>query len=347
MPKLLNMIYHTHIKRIIISLMFSLFSLQAYSLEYTLACGSLQETGVSVKPALLLSGGADTKSPDEKAATQWLLKQADKGDYLVIRAGGLGKQAKWICNNFSPLISSASEVSIDSQADANHPAIVRLIESAEVIWIAGGDQTLYSNYWKGTALAKALNKHLVKKAVGGTSAGMAILGDYYYAPRNKAVVGSELLNNPYHVKSQDLFHGDLLKHPFLSNVINETHVDRKIKGETRHSRAFGLLARISASGAANKAIALYEGSFLAVDELGRGKVFGHRALFLRALSVPENMQEKDSLKWNNQGEAVQVFNIAGSSQGNGDIDLINWTFNSTQPTHWFTNDGYTGLKTPL
>lgn len=317
------------------------------AMEYSLVCGELSQEPVSAKPALLLSGGADGKSADEKPATQWLLSQAPKGDYLVIRSGGVGKQAKWICNNFAEYVNSASEISIDSAQDANLPAVIELIKRSEIIWIAGGDQTRYSRFFKSSLLADVLNVHMKNKPIGGTSAGMAILGGYYYAPKNEAVIGSQLLNNPFHVNSQDLFHGDLLNHPFLKNVFNETHVDRKISGETRHSRVFGMLARMSQTDQQAKAIALYEGSFVAINELGKGKVFGKQALFLQALSQPERLLEQQALVWNHQGKAVRVFSIPGTPEGNGEIDFKKWEFNSIKPSYWYTQEGYLGLNTPL
>jgi len=310
--------------------------------EFKNECGDINQAATYVSNSLLLSGGADSKSKDEKAATRWLINQADKGDYLVIRTGGVGGQAKWICKNFLDDINSASEISIDSVEDANHPAVIKLINSVEIIWIAGGDQNKYENYWKGSTLVKALNEHIKTKAISGSSAGMAILGGSYYAPEGKAVIGSQILNNPYHEYTQDIFHGDLLQHPFMQYTINETHLNRKIEGETRHSRMLGLLARtqVQYPNQTVRAIGLNEGSFLAINKKGIGKVFGDQVILLSTNKIPEKIEKQKPLIWDHQGQAVMSYIIKGSNDGNGEVDILKWSVSGGTSGYWSTKDGY-------
>lgn len=317
-------------------------SVQASAFEFKNACGEINQKSTYVSKALMLSGGADSKSKDEKAATRWLINQADAGDYLVIRSGGVGGQAKWICQNFEGDISSASEISIDSIEDANHPAVIKLIKSVEIIWLAGGDQNKYENYWKHTKLAKALNQHMQTKAISGSSAGMAILGGSYYAPEAKAVIGSQILNNPYHEYTQDVFHWDLLQHPLMQYTINETHLNRKIKGETRHSRMLGLLARTAVNypDQTVRAIGLNEGSFLAINKKGIGKVFGDQVVLLSSDKAPEQIEKDKPLIWNHQGKAVKTYTINGSSEGAGEINMQDWSAKGGNSSYWFTTGGY-------
>lgn len=311
--------------------------------EFKSACGDISQATTYVSNALLLSGGADSKSQDERAATRWLLNQADGGDYLVIRAGGLGGQAKWVCQNFSDDINSASEISIDSADDANHPAVIKLINSVEIIWIAGGDQNKYENFWKGSALVNAINQHMKTKVISGSSAGMAILGGSYYAPEGKAVVGSQVLDNPYHDYTQDIFHWDLLQHPLMQFTINETHLNRKIKGETRHSRMLGLLARTQAQypNQVVRAIGLNEGSFLAINKKGIAKVFGDQLILLSSNQLPEQIIPGEPLIWR---KGVEAYRIHGSSNGAGYLDMKSGVFEGGHQEHWFTTSGYDGFS---
>ena len=52
-----------------------------------------------------------------------------------------------------------------------------------------------------------------KVPVAGTSAGMAILGEFYYAPsRKNEVLSSEILNDPFHPNTKEIFEGNLNFH---------------------------------------------------------------------------------------------------------------------------------------
>jgi cyanophycinase len=314
----------------------------AQALEYKQVCGNLSDAPVETQPAVLLSGGADSSSSDEKLATEWLLKQANGGDYLVLRSNGLGGQAKWICRNYSDRISSASEVSIDSLDDAEHPAILQLIKKVEVIWIAGGDQKRYEKFWKGTALAKALNQHIQTKPIGGTSAGMAILGGAYYAPRDKAVIGTQLLDSAFHNRGQDVFIDDLIHHPFLKDTLNETHLDRLIKGEDRSSRAFGFLAQLTKSVQNPIVIALNEGSFLGIDQHGNGQVWGNGGYILQTTSQPETLKKGQPLVWHQQRKAVTAYEL-NKSQAHAKLDFKARRFEGLKQTYWFTTGGAEGF----
>ena len=51
------------------------------------------------------------------------------------------------------------------------------MRNADGIFIAGGDQSNYVRFWKGTPVAEALDPHVrAGKPIGGTSAGLAMLG---------------------------------------------------------------------------------------------------------------------------------------------------------------------------
>ncbi|WP_083340258.1 Type 1 glutamine amidotransferase-like domain-containing protein [Nitrosomonas communis] len=59
---------------------------------------------------------------------------------------------------------------------ANDEFVVNTINQAEAIWIAGGDQSNYTNYWKGTPVQEALNDRILQGIpIGGTSAGLNVL----------------------------------------------------------------------------------------------------------------------------------------------------------------------------
>ncbi|GAA4823089.1 GEVED domain-containing protein [Algivirga pacifica] len=330
---------------------------------YSIAGGTPNSHGsINTSFATLLAGGAEAGAASEVPATQWFLNHADGGDYLVIRTGGTGSQASWIWSNFSSSISSAAELSIDNTAGANDPTVAQYIRDAEAVFIAGGDQTAYMNNWKGTEVEAALNYLIqVKKVpIGGTSAGMAILGGAYYAPASSGILSSEILDDPYHPNTTNsIFYNDFLEVPYLENVITDTHLDR-VHGsgnENRYGRIFGLLARTTAdTNTENRyAIGCDEGTFVGIDANGIARVFGDggtsqyptNAYFVQAnCSTPETISNGSPLVWNNGGAAAKVYVIQGSVNGNGNsFDLNDWTSVSGGGwMDWFTSNGYSGFN---
>ena len=194
-----------------------------------------------------------------------------------------------------------------------------------------------------------------KVPVGGTSAGMAILGDYYYAPGLEGVLSSEILNDPFHHNTHDIYRSDFLQVPFLKNVITDTHLDRCNDNhpETRYGRLFGFMARIMVS--ENQpvyGIGLEEGAFVAIDSKGIATVFGNDsergqdAYFLHTNgAAPEQIEPELPLIWDNNGQAVKVYRIQGTPSGSGLFDLNNWlTADGGTWEYWFTTGGYSGFR---
>jgi cyanophycinase-like exopeptidase len=331
--------------------------------EYHRECGSDRNTTAKPTPGILLIGGAEEGRSGEDAATQWFLKRADGGDYLVLRFGGIGEQAAWICDHYRELIASAAELSINSRAAANNPEVIQHIRNADALFIAGGNQDEYEDYWEGSAVEVAVN-HLInqkKVPVAGTSAGMAILGDYYYAPAHEGVLSSEILNDPFHHNTKDIYRSDFIQVPFLKHVITDTHLDRLDEDhpETRYGRLFGFMARIVHD--TNNQLPVYgigleEGAFVAIDGNGIAKVFGNGttkgqdAYFLQTLgAVPEQIQPGLPLIWHHNTQAVKVYQISGTSKGSGQFDLNTWSNASGGKwEYWFTTGGASGfLRVPL
>ena len=66
------------------------------------------------------------------------------------------------------------------------------------LFIAGGDQSDYVNLWKDTPVEDAIHALLGKGVpIGGTSAGLAILGQYGFAALNGSITSEQALANPF------------------------------------------------------------------------------------------------------------------------------------------------------
>ena len=327
--------------------------------EYSLEGGTVNSTNPSPTNATMLIGGAEVSASWGDAATTWFLQHADGGDYLVIRYGSIGGQASWVWSNFGSLVSSAAEIAINSITAANDPVVEQYILDAEAIFFAGGDQDSYENTWKNTKVEDAINYLINTKGVpvSGTSAGMAILGESYYAPSDAGLLSSEILDNPYHINTNDIFHDDFINIPHLNNVITETHADRVhgTDNENRYGRAFGLLARLVADNGSqipSYAIVCEEAAHVCIDGNGIAKVFGNGttdgadAYFLQTNGViPETIQSGSALVWNNNGEAVKAYHIKGETTGSGSFNLNDWlTASGGDWEDWYTTGGLSGFN---
>ena len=330
-----------------------------YDFDYYLACGTRDYTCITSRAGILLVGGSEGNKSGEDDATKWFLERAKFGKYLVLRIGGIGRQADWICRNYRDFIHSAAELSIDSREAANNPKVIEYIREADALYIAGGDQNKYQEYWEGTDTEDAINYLVNEKKVpiAGTSAGMAILGEYYYAPDHQGILSSEILNDPFHYNTQTIHRSDFIQIPYLKRVITDSHLDRinSRNPETRYGRLLGLLARIiyeDNNQQVTYAIGLEEGAFVAIDERGIGKVFGNGidrgqdAYFLQTNGVsPEQIEPGWPLIWNNDGQAVKVYRIYGTPEGSGCFDLNDWsTASGGEWEYWYTLGGKSGLR---
>jgi cyanophycinase-like exopeptidase len=88
------------------------------------------------------------------------------------------------------------------------------------------------HFFKNNAFEDAINQHVaIKKAsVGGTSAGMAVLGAKYYSAQNGSVTSAQAMSNPY-LSTLTLGNDDFLNVPFMQNVITDTHFDNPDRKE--------------------------------------------------------------------------------------------------------------------
>ena len=100
----------------------------------------------------------------------------------------------------------------------------------------------------------------------------------------------------------------------------------------------GLLARTAMNypNQTVRAIGLNEGSFLAINKKGMGKVFGDQVILLSSDKTPEQIIKGKPLIWHHHGKAVKTYTISGSHGGSGKINIKDWTATGGQSGYWFT-----------
>ena len=278
--------------------------------------GDTTDVSPSVTGGLVLMGGGS----DVSSAFRWMIGKSGGGNAVIIRATGTDAYNSYV--NGLGSLKSVETLLINSRDLANNDQVVRVIRNAELLFIAGGDQSDYMNYWRGTKMADAINYLLTtKKApVGGTSAGCAILGKIYYSGENGSVSSDEALSNPYR-STINLYKNDFLTPPFMNDVITDQHFLTR----SRQGRLTVFLARsLQDWNIAAKGIASDEATAVCIDQNGQASVFGSsNAYFLMsdASKKPEKCQQGFPLDYINSNKSVMVYQIRGTSAGNGSFSV--------------------------
>src|SRR5436190_11235078 len=114
--------------------------------------GNAADVMTATTGGTVLMGG----STDVDAAFQWMCDRAGNGDFLVIRATGTDAYNPYI-QQLCPAENSVATLIIPNASAAADPFVVAAIQNAEALWIAGGDQSNYINFWKGTPTQTAIN----------------------------------------------------------------------------------------------------------------------------------------------------------------------------------------------
>jgi cyanophycinase len=279
---------------------------------------------------VLMGGGSDV---DE--AIQWMIGRSGGGDFVVIRATGSTGYNEYIKG--LGMVNSVETLLIDSKEKANLKEAGEKIRNAEALFIAGGDQNNYVQFWTDTEVSKAI-QYLIdtkKVPIGGTSAGCAILSGYIFDAKNGSVISEEALTNPYNplVSLSKSF----IKIPALQNTIADQHYSQR----TRQGRHVAFLARLMKdfNATAPLGIGVDEKTAVAIDEDGATRTFGAgNAHFLLTSKTPEQCEANKTLTWNRDGKAVSTSIKKGSPIGTEGFNVLQKT-TAVADQFWYATDG--------
>lgn len=249
--------------------------------QYTVV-GNPGDVVTSTSGLLVLQGGGT--DVDENFVRMGA--RAGGGDFVVIRASGTDAYNPYIYELCS--CDSVATIIFKNRNSVSDPFVIDTIRNAEALFIAGGDQSDYVNLWKGTPIEDAIHHVAAKPApVGGTSAGMAIMGEFVYsAMSNSSLTSTEGLADPFH---RDLtLDRDFLALPMLSGLITDQHLQER----DRMGRTVAFLARLVRDGwtAQARAVAADRETALHVDpSTGAAEVLttpDHPTPFVYFLTTP-------------------------------------------------------------
>ncbi len=262
-------------------------------------------------PGVVLMGGGTEVDSSMQKMCEW----ANGGDFLVIRATGTDAYNPYL-EVICPDLNSVATLVIPSKSAAADPFVAQTILAAEAIWIAGGAQDDYINYWTDTPVQDALNTSILNGVpIGGTSAGLAVLTQYVYsALGSKGVTSAQALADPYN-RYITLAH-DFVDLPVLETVIGDTHFATR----DRMGRALAFLCRITNEGWGQpRAIAVDEETALEIPAQGPATVTSNgdgSVYFLSPTEPADDCAPKVPLTFRN----VDVYRVGAS----GSFDLDKW-----------------------
>lgn len=292
--------------------------------------GNSADTSTPASAGTALIGGGG----NVPGAFSWMIKKSGGGDVVVLTASGNSGYNKDIYALGG--INSVETLNITSRELADNDTVAMTLRNAEMLFIAGGDQSRYMNNWRNTKLNAAIDYLLNEKKVpvGGTSAGCAILTGLYYSGENGSAVSDSSLTDPYNNRIT-VYNNDFLHAPYLDHVISDQHyIARK-----REGRHIAFLARIIEDyNIYANGIAPDERTAVCIDETGMATVIGESKAYFIATDKsksPEICKQGKALKWKRKKQALKVYEIQGSPAGNGLFSVADFNPAKAKGGKWY------------
>lgn len=237
----------------------------ASTADYYVLGNPAAKTPGKVQPGLLLVGGGDRNYD----AMRWFMKKAGNGHIVVLRASLGGQIGEEFFNKVGGIQSVETFVFKDRESSSD-PKILAALKHADGIFIAGGDQSRYVRFWRGTPVAKALDDHVrAGKPLGGTSAGLAIQGEYLYgAMDGGSITSPRALADP--MGDSNTIETGFLNFSLLEGVVTDTHFSER----ARLGRLAAFLAKSEEmAGRSLLGLGVDERAAVAVEGDGRARVY--------------------------------------------------------------------------
>ena len=220
--------------------------------------------------ALMGGGGA------VDAAYRFIATHAGGGHILILRAVSDdsfdptdGDIDDSFLHTWGP-VTSAQTIVFHNREAAFDTRVVAALHGADGIFLAGGDQGNYLRYWKGTPVQTALNEHVAaNRPIGGSSAGLAILGRYSYTCLDgNSMESKNALADPFNTSMT--LESDFLHYRWMENVMTDTHFSAR----HRLGRLITFVARFNADlpGAKTFGIGVDEKTAVLVGADGIGRI---------------------------------------------------------------------------
>ena len=158
----------------------------------------------------MLEGGGSDRIP----AWEWFLQQAGYGDIVIVCASCGNIYNQYVLNIHD--VDSVQTLKLTKPEAASDPFVIQSIAGADGIFFAGGDQSDYVRVWKDSPVEDAVNAVIARSgAVGGISAGLAILGQFLFAAEKDTIQSGQAMADCYAKKIT--LERDMLDLPVLTS----------------------------------------------------------------------------------------------------------------------------------
>ncbi|WP_255406262.1 isoaspartyl peptidase/L-asparaginase [Novosphingobium sp. CF614] len=287
---------HTRILIMLATCLSGIGAAQAKSSDYRhYVQGDLKAaTTQPVTGGLLLMGGGDHNLD----AMKWFFAKAGHGHIVILRASQAGQASVEFYREIGGILSA--ETFVFKNRDASYdPKILDALKRADGIFIAGGDQSDYVKFWRGTPVAEILDAHVATgKPLGGTSAGLAMLGEKLYGCMDSiSFTSPEGLADPF--QARNTIEGDFLHLALLKGVLTDSHFSQR----DRLGRLFAFVAKAQLDRPADAppilGLGVDEAAALAVEPDGTGRIYA---------------TAQDAAVWLVDGASLRVPNRPGALQ---------------------------------
>ncbi len=238
--------------------------------------GSEADADVTPSGPTLFIGGGGTDVDSAMAA--WCAA-AEGGDIVVLRTSGgdgYGDYLLELCD-----ADSVETMLVTSRALAGAEYVAWRLSTAEAIFMAGGDQADYMQAWLDTPVSAELQAAWERgAAIGGTSAGAAVMGELVFAAYQGTVYSDEALADPFNEFMT--LEQALVPLPPLAGALVDTHFGAR----DRMGRLVGFLARAVSDGLheAPLGLGVDEETALVIDSDGDALVDGEGSVYVVRLT---------------------------------------------------------------
>jgi cyanophycinase len=213
----------------------------------------------------MLEGGGSDRIP----AWEWFLQQAGYGDIVIVCASCDNIYNQYVLNIHA--VDSVQTLKLTKPEAASDPFVIQSIAGADGIFFAGGDQSDYVRVWKDSPVEDAVNAVITRSgAIGGISAGLAILGQFLFAAEKDTIQSGQAMADCFAKKIT--LERDMLDLPVLASAITDTHFTQR----ARMGRMLTFMARVITDGWASrvKGIGVDEDAAALVTDDGVATVVG-------------------------------------------------------------------------
>lgn len=277
--------------------------------------GSHTDLRPETQGGFALMGG----STDVDEAFQWMAERSGGGDFLVLRGSGADGYQEYI-DEIADVNSVDTIVLKDSQA-AHDAFVLERVARADAIFLAGGDQWNYVGKWKDSPLLDHLNGAIMNGVpIGGTSAGLAVLGEHVFSAEVDTITSSEALADPY-AKAITL-ESEFLDAAPLENLITDSHFSER----DRMGRLVTFMARLQTDQQLEsvRGVGVDERTAVLVEPSGQSRTVGEgSAHFVEAHSKPQTCEQGQPLTH----KELTVHSVSAGQT----FDLTTWSSPAVEP----------------